>query len=724
MGLETPESKWLMEIHTDDGKGLIFNQSYLSQSTLGKAMKKPAIFVSIVLLLLSQQAFDVHGGSFFSGDTSLPEKEELLLFFEEEELFVEAASRVREPISEAPAVVNIITEEEIRDMGARNLLDVLYTIPGFTDIQDTNEHVVAPRGVFASSTHKILLLRDGHRLNDPLFEEIMPANAISLESIKRIEVMRGSGASLYGNASLLAVINIVTLDRDAPSKVSIGIGNLGQKTFDLVYNKPLSGQGQFLFFSSFYDADGETIRLTPGQDTSNNPISGEHLIDGRPLNYDIGFKYKRGKSIFSFSKRRASYSAPRSNGGQLLTASDSLVEPQQDIDFIHLGFQYLPEWKHVRFNLRHYVDYSKFDTPQFITPSREKVDVTNQIKPNQAFELMLATVRGGMEYSGAFDHAGGTVIMGLQLEAFRLVDSNIETSFDDNSTLVRQPKLLEKTELNTALYVREKLNLRPDLILNAGLRWDYYESGGNSLNPRLAIIYNPFGRFYAKAIYGRAFQVPAYFYRQDNGGLGYGATDALNPETMDTYQLSFQNWFKKNRWLRATFFYNALEGLISLDRDPNPNQYRNFENITTVGAETEASITLGSALTLFGSHAYVRPVGSKTDPSLLAGRKLKNIPPHSAQLGLRFRHKPNLSGSLYGSWHDRVMSPTKVSADNEIPSATILNLAVNLSGFYEHFEASLKIHNLLGKRDFRGGPVSIPYPQEGTNIIFTLGNRF
>jgi len=152
------------------------------------------------------------------------------------------------------------------------------------------------------------------------------------------------------------------------------------------------------------------------------------------------------------------------------------------MDFTHLDFQYLPEWKNIRFNFRHYVDYSELDTPQVVAVARDS-------PPNgKAFELGLETARGGMEYSGAFDHTGGTTIIGLQVEAFRLVDSNIETSFADSTTLVTQPPLLEKTEWNTALYFQEKLNLRPDLILNGGLRWDYYESFGNSVNPRVAIV--------------------------------------------------------------------------------------------------------------------------------------------------------------------------------------------------------------------------------------------
>ncbi|MBL4760209.1 MAG: TonB-dependent receptor plug domain-containing protein [Mariprofundaceae bacterium] len=178
------------------------------------------------------------------------EDEELSLFFDVEDLYVQSASRLKENISEAPAIVNIITAEKIRMLGARNLIDVLITIPGFTEIQDTNEKVLAGRGVFATTTHKFLLLRDGHRLNEPMFEEIMPANSISLPAIKRIEILRGPGASLYGNAALLGIINIITLDRDAPSLASISTGNFGQIGADFILNEKLDHDRQLLFFAS------------------------------------------------------------------------------------------------------------------------------------------------------------------------------------------------------------------------------------------------------------------------------------------------------------------------------------------------------------------------------------------------------------------------------------------------------------------------------------------
>jgi iron complex outermembrane receptor protein len=549
----------------------------------------------------------------------------------------------------------------------------------------------------------------------------MPENSISLSSIKKIEVMRGSGASLYGNASLLAIINIVTIDEEETSKTSISIGNFGQEQFDLVYNKPISGERQLLFFSSFYNSDGERIGIGSDRDFSKNPISGEQYIDRRQINYDIGIKYKGEKSIFSLSTRRSFYDTPRGNLGQLLTKDDTLIDPRQDFYNTHLDLQYMPRWNKIRLNLRHYLDYSRVVTPQYSEASR------NAPPKGKAFNLEFDDIRGGIEYTGILDHRKGTALAGFQIESFSLLNNKIETSFDDNTTLKTKKGLSAGSEGMGAMYVQEKYNLLPNLIFNGGIRWDYYEAFGHSFNPRISIVYNPFDRFYAKAVYGRAFQSPLYFYRKENQGLGYGAAAELKPETMDSYQISLENWFAKKDWFRITLFQNRLKDLIS--RPLGASAYQNFAKMTTEGIETEARVEIRQ-ITLFANHFYIRPIKNETDLFLIKDDELINIPKNTINGGIMWKYRP-LSGSFYASWHDRIMSPIGTSSttyryepDNEISSKAIFNLTVNAEGFYKEMEASLKIHNLLDERDYRGGTVLIPYPQEGRNILFTLGYRF
>lgn len=671
--------------------------------------------MQILLLILLFTAFFP---SDIMAQTEAMENDELALFFEPEELYVESASRLKENISEAPAVVNIITSRQIRILGARNLMDVLVTIPGFTEIQDTNEKVVAGRGVFATTTHKFLLLRDGHRLNEPMFEETMPANAISLASIKRIEVLRGPGASLYGNAALLGIINIVTLDQDAPTQASLLVGNFGQLGADFILNETLNDK-QLLFFASVRQYDGQRVSLPASQDLAANPVAGSQKVDGRPFNFDVGMKYKGNKSLISLSARRAAYNTPRSNDGALLTAADNLNSPIQVFDFQHVDVQFLPSWNDINFTLRHYADRSFLRTPQYVKTARDAGP------SGKAFDLRIETVRAGLEYSGEIEHANGTLIVGMQMENFWLLNSSIETSFANNTKLIEFPSLAKVSEWNSALYFQEKYKLTSRLILNAGLRWDYYKSFGSSFNPRLALVYNPVDRLYVKFIYGHAFQAPSYFYRTENQGLGYGSPNGLNPEKSDNFQVSIENTFGKSTWFRISAFNNRIKGLIT--RPAGAPTYQNLSNITTRGIETELKFKPFDALELFASHTLLTASNHRTDARLLSQGKLANIPRNAITAGITWDDGAMLSGSLYANWHSAIASPifgptaARSNPKFTIPAATLVHATVNIDHILGGLQAQLAIHNILDKRDWRGGTTRIPYPQEGRSILLTLG---
>ncbi|MDX8413324.1 MAG: TonB-dependent receptor [Mariprofundales bacterium] len=648
--------------------------------------------------------------------------EELSLFFDEDELIVESASRIKESVSEAPAVVNVITAEEIHKLGARNLMDILVTIPGFTEIQDTNEKVVAGRGVFATTTHKILLLRDGHRLNEPMFEEMVPANAISLSSIKKIEVLRGTGASLYGNAALLGIINIITLDQDDPSQASITAGNFGQLGLDITMNESLNNGKQLLFFTHVAHHDGENVALASNQDLALNSVSGSQRVEGRPFNFDVGMKYRGDRSQISLSARRAAYNTPRANNGALLTAADTLNTPIQVFDFQHLDAQFSPRWHDINFTLRHYADRSFLRTPQQIQTARDAAP------SGKVFDLRIETVRAGMEYSGQIEHHHGTLIAGMQLENFWLLDSSISTSFTDKATIVSFPPLAKTSEWNSALYLQEKYHLTNNLLLNAGLRWSRYKAFGNAFNPRLAVTYNPINQLYLKFIYGRAFQAPSYFYRTENRGLGYGAPNGLQAEILDNYQVSIENRFDSSTWLRVSAFHNQVNGVIT--KPSGATTYQNLRNLTTRGIESEIRFKPQPFLEFFANHTLLWAVSNKTDNKLLANGKLANIPRNAISVGTTWRYLETVSGSLYVNWHGVIPSPingptaAQSNANHTIPAAALIHATLNADKIIGNMDAQLSIHNLLDKRDWRGGTTAIPYPQEGRNMLLTVGYHY
>ncbi|MGT9578267.1 heme exporter protein CcmB [Escherichia coli] len=128
------------------------------------------------------------------------------------ETMVVTASSVEQNLKDAPASISVITQEDLQRKPVQNLKDVLKEVPG---VQLTNEgdnrKGVSIRGLDSSYT---LILVDGKRVNsrNAVFRHNdFDLNWIPVDSIERIEVVRGPMSSLYGSDALGGVVNITGL---------------------------------------------------------------------------------------------------------------------------------------------------------------------------------------------------------------------------------------------------------------------------------------------------------------------------------------------------------------------------------------------------------------------------------------------------------------------------------------------------------------------------------
>ncbi|MGV3622186.1 MAG: TonB-dependent receptor plug domain-containing protein [Archangium sp.] len=123
---------------------------------------------------------------------------------------VEVATKDARTTREAPGVVLVVTREELLASGARDLLEALQLVPGFTFHQDVQGGVgVAFRGLWGHEG-KVLLMLDGIELNEPLYGTTQFGHHVLLSQVERIEVIRGPGSAIYGGSAELAVINVIT----------------------------------------------------------------------------------------------------------------------------------------------------------------------------------------------------------------------------------------------------------------------------------------------------------------------------------------------------------------------------------------------------------------------------------------------------------------------------------------------------------------------------------
>jgi len=154
----------------------------------------------------------------------------------EEDAVVVTATRYAQTDPNIPASISVITREDIRRTPAVTLLDVLKSQTGI-ELRPLYgplgiDAALDVRGFGETSGSNTLILLDGQRLN-PVDSGSINWSVIPLESVQRVEVIRGSGTVLFGDRASGGVVNIITDKSGAPRAwASASLGDYGYRGAD------------------------------------------------------------------------------------------------------------------------------------------------------------------------------------------------------------------------------------------------------------------------------------------------------------------------------------------------------------------------------------------------------------------------------------------------------------------------------------------------------------
>lgn len=146
-----------------------------------------------------------------------------------------SASRLLQPLSDAPSAMTVIDRNMIVASGLRNLPDLFKLVPGmYVSYYKGSQAIVSYHGTLSQDSRGMQVMIDGRSVYMP------PANTvdwallpITLDDIDRIEVIRGPAAASYGENSMHGVINIITRDAGTLSGASVHLTRGNKGTSDL-----------------------------------------------------------------------------------------------------------------------------------------------------------------------------------------------------------------------------------------------------------------------------------------------------------------------------------------------------------------------------------------------------------------------------------------------------------------------------------------------------------
>ena len=674
---------------------------------------------------------------------------------------ITTASSVAEGLEEAPVPVTIITAEMIENLGYnKNLSHLLATyVPGMTDVQAEWEENIAMHGAFARNQELILVMENGHRLNNRTYNSCSLDYALSTEKIDRIEVLRGPASSLYGNVALSAVVNIITKQGADLNgiKAKYGYGTFNTHKADLTMGTTFMEADVFAW-GSFYQSDGQGISI--GEEWAerykehfNLPAqAGYYALADRYRDkpcYDVGmtmrykdfnilFSHKNSRSVSQFSDDKGLYRYDRYR-----YFDDVKPGANQESNHVELGYSHqlgsvtlaasvYGDW----YNHIHYKIFDPLDPEDEALPEEEQVYTHGFFSTSKIREHTLGgNLRANTNYR--LGSMTGNLLLGSQFEHYTLSEHTfIDGEKYEEVVTVSKPSdnfNNEGRENSLSFFAQDKHSFTQKLIFNAGLRFDHkqrrLQSNITAWSPRLALIYLANKAVNLKLTYARSFVDMSYDYRSERTYAEQGYL----PQYLTAIQFSVMGKLPAlNLSYDVNFSYNKYENLFC-NRETSEKTWNNegsYENLALEASAFWNWQRLTANITFYWCKALRASYYFFSDEE----KRVACVPNHTINLNIGWkaveskRHQLKLYGNLQYTGNILVQrfifdenANTFVNGDYFLKRRAILDVGVKYT-YNKHISLALDCENVFNTDRYVVGPAWSMYPNylRGRNLMTSI----
>ena len=659
------------------------------------------LVVSVFFVSLTTAAEQNQSSQFLTDEQKM---EEVRSYFEseyqEEDYFrtdriLLAATKSKMHVRDAPAIATVITYEEIKNMGARNLLDVLKHVPGFGVTRSYfSLYEVEVRGMKTPRNEKIKLMLDGHSLNYPVWGGAAWAyETLALDQVERIEIIRGPGSALYGANAFSAVINVVTkMGHELNgTEAAIGLGSFDGKRYHLSHGG-IYGNLDFLASATFSDVDSADLNVK----SDLLGITGK--TDDWAESWDIGLKI--GWNDFLLNTRFLKRSNGPYIGVQYVLNDDSELDTEQYV--VDLSYAKKIS-KKLSMNAKVYYDYLDMDLHWEIFP--EGVPLLIGMGPlgwgpgdNMLAEPAMKNKRYGFEMGGDYELLKNNLLTaGFVLERVKHDDLEYHANFNPLTSefLGSYQDVLDIASWGVsvtrdiwAVYLQDQWDISQNLHFTAGVRYDHYDDFGGITNPRIGFVWNLSKSAEIKLLYGKGFRAPNFeeLYLINNPATK-GNPD-LDPEKIHTYEASIGWRPSKSTEISISGFHNSLEDRIDLIAiEGGVSEFRNAGDATIYGIESEIRYHL-PRIESYANFTWQKPEDDETDD------RIEDVPSFKCNLGLNLKIHDYLNGNInvlyVGDRPRKENDPRK-----DLESYAVIDTTLILQNFFKSLEISGSVYNVL-----------------------------
>ena len=493
------------------------------------------------------------------------------LYASEIPVIIISAGKTPQSYSSVGSQVTIIDTETIKSSSDLFLTDLLES-----ETQGLNIFQLGGKGTNAGIQLRGLPKRystvyiDGVKMNDPsASDNAFYSQGLFIDSIDRIEVLKGSQSSLYGNGAVGGTINIVTkkgkLGKNQNATIRTGANN----TQDIFYSFDGADEKQNYYVGfNYYSTDG--ISAMNNDNTENDPYENNSLT----ANY--GYKISENSSIENSLRVTDSflkYDSP-SNG------QDDL-KPQTDDIEAHYSFKF----KNTINNFKNTFGFSKSGSTREVTKASGK---ENDFAGSKDIYTYLG------EYNFNLD---SKIIYGTDVEFLR-------AKFD-HERAGDKFKLTSGAEIYSQ-YVDYQFRPYEKIYATIGGRNDKHTSAGDEQSYRVTGAYDLGGNNKIRSSYGIGFLFPSLY---ESAGYMYTRTtpDNMNAERTSSFDVGYETFFDTlNLEFNITYFDIEIDDpLMGSNVDYIQQNFAGGKN-TSKGIELATNWTDNNKLNINFNYTYTK----------------------------------------------------------------------------------------------------------------------
>jgi outer membrane receptor for ferrienterochelin and colicins len=523
-----------------------------------------------------------------------------------------AARRVQ-PATEAPSAVTIVTADDIARYGYRTLADILRSVRGLFVTYDRHYSYLGARGFARPGDYntRILLLVDGHRMNDDVFDQASLGRELGLDPLtfQRVEIIRGPASALYGTSAFFAVVNVTT-KRGADlngAAVNVEAGSLGSRRVHGAIGRTFANGLDLAFSGNAEGLDGQNDLFFPefetnGSDGIARNVDGESV---RAITGRLGFRNLTISGAYSWREKTVPTAAFDT------VFNDPRFKTVDERAFIDAAFD--RDLGRTRLAVRGYADMYRYDGEY-------------PYEAEDGSGSLFSTDYGHGAWWGAEARATRTVAVNHTLTAG--IELREYATQAQGESYPDEPTFDWAADASTgvfAAYVQDEVRVHDRWLVTLGGRYDAY-SGFDRFSPRAGVVFmaTPMRAF--KYLFGSAFRAPnAYEFDYLTQGV---RNDALGAETITTNEFVWEEY--TGEWMRnsVSVYRSEADRLISLITDDEGFlAYANAGRVVARGLELETEVRRGGVQAL-ASYAW------QTTEDRDTGDRLTNSPAHLGKFRL------------------------------------------------------------------------------------------